>query len=299
MISSISIVIPTRNRPVALAQCLAALPEGTRGLEPPEIIIVDDCSSDGTRRVVDAFRSTTAWKVRYLRQAQPRGANAARNAALKIAAGDTIVFLDDDIVVPESWLPNLLAGLSNETPVVSGPVELSIEGPIIGKHRHEITGYLSEILSPPHGLRGEVVPAACNMAAYRWVFERAYFDEGVRPPVEENDWLVRAGVRAAFIPGARVSHRKDRRETKADRMLAGAWRRGSEGGWWLRERLRIPAPERRRLAWRSLQTSMRAFGHAAFRRCWGGVVVGVGELSRALALAGLINRGPRVPQSWR
>jgi hypothetical protein len=35
------------------------------------------------------------------------------------------------------------------------------------------------------------------------------------------------------------------------------------------------------------------------QRCWGGAVVGLGELSRALALAGVVNRRPRVPESWR
>jgi hypothetical protein len=81
--------------------------------------------------------------------------------------------------------------------------------------------------------------------------------------------------------------------------LAGVWRRGAEGGWWARERLKIPARERLTLAKRSLRTSLRAFGHAGFQRCWGGVIVGLGELSRALALAGVVNRGPRVPGSWR
>ena len=62
--------------------------------------------------------------------------------------------------------------------------------------------------------------------------------------------------------------------------------------------MKIPAGERRNLTKRSLQTSLKAFGHAALRGCWGGAVIGLGELSRALALAGLIKRR-RAPQSWR
>jgi len=295
----ISIVIPTRNRSAILAQCLAALPMGARGLDPPEVIVVDDCSTDDTRKTTDEFCRATAWQVRCLHQDRPMGANAARNAGLRVALGEIIVFIDDDILVTDGWLSKLLAGLSQKSPVVSGAVRLTQEGPLIGRHREEVSSYLSEILSPPRGAGGEIVPAACNMAASRWVFDRARFDENVRPPVEENDWLGRARVSADFVPEALVWHQKSSKDARLDRVLESAWRRGSEGGWWLRERLRISAQERRNLAKRALKTSLRAFGHAAFRCCWGGVVVGMGELSRALALAGLINRGPRAPESWR
>ena len=296
---SISIIIPTRNRAAILARCLAELPSGARGLEPGEVIVVDDCSSDGTSSVVDQFRDAGGWLVHYWRQDRPRGANAARNAALEVARGEIIVFIDDDVLVTEGWLCKLTGGLSGQFPIVSGPVRLMTEGTLLGKHRDEISSYLSEILVPTRGAQREIIPVACNMAAYRWVFERARFDENVRPPVEEGDWLVRAGVNAAFVQEAWVWHYKTHEELKPGRLLPDVWRRGSEGGWWIRERSRIPARERWALAGLTLHTSLRAFGHAVLQRCWGGVVVGVGELSRVLALAGLVNRGPHEPGSWR
>jgi glycosyltransferase involved in cell wall biosynthesis len=295
----ISIIIPTRNRSAILAQCLAALPMGARGLDPPEVIVVDDCSTDDTRKTVDDFCRTTAWPVRCLRQDRPMGANAARNAALQAAHGEIIVFIDDDVLVTDGWLSKLLAGLSEQCPVVSGPVRLTLDGPVLGKHREEVQAFLGEILRSPLGFDGEAVPVLGNLAAYRTAFESAKFDETLRPPIEEADWLRRSGVQCGFVSDAWVWHYKTQKEVNPGRVLAGVWRRGSEGGWWLRERLRISGRERGNLAKRALKTSLRAFGHAAFRRCWGGVVVGLGELSRALALAGLINRGPRAPESWR
>jgi glycosyltransferase involved in cell wall biosynthesis len=299
MTPGVSIIIPTRNRAATLARCLAALPDGVRGLEFPEVIVIDDCSNDDTSKAVDDFSNTTGWHVRYLRQDHPLGANAARNAALQVAQGELIVFMDDDVLVTEGWLRKLLAGLSEQFPVVSGPVRLVTDGPIPGKHREEFSSYLSEILVPVLGLRGEIVPVACNMAAYRWVFDRARFDEKVRPPVEENDWLERAGVPAGFVQEAWVSHYKTAQELRLRGLLASVWCRGSESGWWLRERLKVPARRRRFLARCSLHTSFRAFGHAILRGCWGGVGVGLGELSKALALAGFVNREPRAPESWR
>lgn len=296
---SVSIIIPTRNRCSILAHCLAALPAGARGLETPEVIVVDDCSNDATGTVVDQFCSATAWQVRRLRQDRALGANAARNAALRVARGEIIVFIDDDVLVTEDWLSKLVDGLSERFPVASGPVRLTIDGPVLGKHREEVRAFLGEVLQPPADFDGRQVPVLGNLGAYRKVFEAATFDESLRPPIEEADWLRRSGVRCAFVPDAWVWHSKSQEEVNPGRVLSGVWRRGGEGGWWLRERLKIPARERRTLARRSLHTSLRAFGHALFQGCWGGLVVGLGELSRALALAGFVNRGPRAPESWR
>src|SRR5262249_19708910 len=125
-LSSVSIIIPTRNRSSILAKCLAALPAGTSEVTPTEVIVVDDCSTDATRESVDEFRKASGWPVRYLRLERPMGANAARNAALQIASGDIIVFIDDDVLVIEHWLRKLLAGLSQDSPVASGPVQLTL-----------------------------------------------------------------------------------------------------------------------------------------------------------------------------
>jgi glycosyltransferase involved in cell wall biosynthesis len=299
MNKSISVIIPTRNRCAILARCLAALPMGARDLGSPEVIVVDDCSTDETHKVIQQFGSETHWQVLSLRQARPLGANAARNAALRVARGEVIVFIDDDVLVTEGWLSKISAGLSEQFPVVSGPVRLTMEGPILGKHREEVQAFLGEILQSPMGFDGRQVPVLGNLAAYRSVFEKATFDESLRPPIEEADWLQRTGVRCGFVPDAWVWHHKTHEEVKPRRVLAGVWRRGGEGGWWVRERLRIPQQERWSLAKCSLRTSLRAFGHALLRGCWGGVAVGLGELSKALALAGVVNRGARVPGSWR
>lgn len=297
--SAVSIIIPTRNRSAILARCLAALPAGAQGVKPPEIIVVDDCSSDATPQVVEEFARASGWSVQYLRQERPHGANTARNRGVDVARGDVIVLIDDDVIVTEGWLAKLLDGLSMESPVTTGSVRLTIEGSILGKHRGEVGSFFAEILTAPRSFDGKVVPVACNMAAFRWVFQIASFDEIVRPPVEEGDWLRRTGVEARFMSEALVWHYKTPQEIQLKRVLQLAWIRGSEGGWWIRERAKAPSHELLPMAARSLGTSVRAFGHAISQCCWGGAVVAVSELSKALALAGLINRRARIPQSWR
>jgi glycosyltransferase involved in cell wall biosynthesis len=296
---SVSIIIATRNRSKILAQCLAALPAGVGELPPPQIIVVDDCSRDATRQVAEEFATATGWEVICRSKERPLGANAARNEGLKIASGQIIVFIDDDVIVTEGWLGKLLGGLSPKTSVVTGPMRLTVEGPLLGKHREEVSGYFSEFLSTPLGLGGEVVPVLGNMAAPRWVFENTKFLDTLRPPVEEIDWLRRSGLRAGFVPEAIVWHYKEPEDIQLKRLLKVAWSRGSEGGWWAKEMANADSRQVWPMVAQSLRTAARSFGHACSQLCWGGVVVGVGELSRALALGGLINRGPRVPESWR
>jgi glycosyltransferase involved in cell wall biosynthesis len=296
---SVSIIIATRNRSKILARCLAALPAGIGKLPPPQIVVVDDCSQDATRQIVSEFAKATGWEVLCKSQDHPLGANAARNEGLKIACGVMIVFIDDDVFVTESWLEKLLAGLSNGTSVVAGPVRLTLEGPLVGKHREEVSGYFAEVLSAPCGLAGEIVPVLGNMAAPRWVFEKTKFRDAVRPPVEEIDWLRRSGLHAGFAPEAMVWHYKTPEDIRLKPLLKVAWSRGSEGGRWVRECANVDSRRLWPMVAQSLSTAVRSFGHAFVQRCWGGVVVGVGELAKALALGGIIHRGPRVPESWR
>lgn len=57
-----------------------------------EVVVVDDGSTDGTDAVLADLVSA---RVRYMRQPN-QGLCAARNAALRIARGQYVVFLDDD-----------------------------------------------------------------------------------------------------------------------------------------------------------------------------------------------------------
>lgn len=68
---------------------------------PLEVIVVDDGSTDETERVVRELGSEL---VRYVRQPQRTGAQAARNRGIREARGDWIAFQDSD----DEWLPDKL-----------------------------------------------------------------------------------------------------------------------------------------------------------------------------------------------
>jgi glycosyltransferase involved in cell wall biosynthesis len=93
---SVSVVIPTRDRPAALRRAVAsALAQSHR---PLEVIVVDD-----GERPASLFADPL---VRVIRVAPPRGdPGAARNVGVAGARGEFVAFLDDD----DAWHPAKLA----------------------------------------------------------------------------------------------------------------------------------------------------------------------------------------------
>ena len=90
----VSVVIPVKNGERYLAEAI----ESIRGQALPshEIVVVDDGSTDGTRRIVE--REYPECRYHYQETAGPA---AARNAGLRLSRGEMIGFLDsDDVFVP-------------------------------------------------------------------------------------------------------------------------------------------------------------------------------------------------------
>jgi len=97
----VSVIIPTYNRADYLPQALQSVFDQT--LDPFEVIVVDDGSTDNTTDVVRAFEP----RVRYFRHDHNKGVSAARNSGLEAAQGEIIAWLDAD----DLWEPDFLATL--------------------------------------------------------------------------------------------------------------------------------------------------------------------------------------------
>lgn len=66
-----------------------------------ELIIVDDCSTDDTEKIVSSFDDP---RIYFYKNSSNRGAAVSRNRAIKLAIGEYIAILDSDDV----WLPEKL-----------------------------------------------------------------------------------------------------------------------------------------------------------------------------------------------
>lgn len=123
---SVSIVLPTCNRPDDLRRCLAAL-AGQRTDRPMEVVVIDNRPGPAspTPAVIREFKD-----VRLIEEPRP-GLSYARNAGFAAATGDIFIAIDDDVTVPDGWLERLVAPFARpEVMAVTGhvlPIELDTE----------------------------------------------------------------------------------------------------------------------------------------------------------------------------
>ena len=98
----VSIVIPVFNQLRFTQACLASLQQHQR-TERFEVIVVDDCSTDGTAKAVPQTRGLV-----YLRNEKNSGFIASCNRGAETARGRYLVFLNNDTLVKPGWLSALL-----------------------------------------------------------------------------------------------------------------------------------------------------------------------------------------------
>ena len=108
--ATISVIIPLYNKEREIGDTLRSVLAQT--LQPTEIVVVDDGSTDGS---ADAVRAIASPLVKLVTQANA-GVCAARNRAIAESAGDLIALLDAD----DTWEPGFLeeiASMAAEFPV--------------------------------------------------------------------------------------------------------------------------------------------------------------------------------------
>ncbi|MGC2490268.1 MAG: glycosyltransferase family A protein [Candidatus Sulfotelmatobacter sp.] len=96
--SDISVVIPYYNREMFVDEAVQSVLGQT--IKPLEIIIVNDCSRESSRRYLDRY----AEMCKIVDLTENVGFAGARNAGIRAARGQFIAFLDDDDI----WLPQKL-----------------------------------------------------------------------------------------------------------------------------------------------------------------------------------------------
>lgn len=102
--SNISVIIPTYQHADTIGSCLESVLHQT--LQPREIIVIDDGSTDDLYHTVEPFVRKVP-KLRCHRQ-ENRGSNPARNRGFELSSGERVIFLDADVVMR----PNMLEQLS-------------------------------------------------------------------------------------------------------------------------------------------------------------------------------------------
>jgi mycofactocin system glycosyltransferase len=98
----VSIIIPVRDQPGDLGECLHSLSEIDYPKDRLEIIVVDDGSKKDVSEII------TSEDIKFIRHEESLGPATCRNIGAEYAAGDILAFLDADCMAGENWLEELI-----------------------------------------------------------------------------------------------------------------------------------------------------------------------------------------------
>lgn len=197
-----SVVVPVYNGEATIRHCVEAL----LGLDYPrellELIVVDNRSTDGTRRILDEYPLT------ILEEASVQSSYAARNLGIRRSTGDIVAFTDADCVPERGWLRAIASAI--QAPDVGG-VAGSIEAFRVDSPVERYQARLS--IRADRAYHHKVLPFAqtANAAYKREVFERiGLFDPSLIFGGDlDFSWRMQsgAGLRLAYEALAVVWHR--------------------------------------------------------------------------------------------
>ncbi len=207
-----TIQLCTYNRAALLERVLDACLEQTVGDREYEIVLVDDGSADSTPAVIERLRARAHCRFTVVTQSNA-GLAAARNAGLARAAGERIIFIDDDVLpLPNFVEEHLRAADRHPAGIVrGGAIEVeSLEGlppPIWSIKNYSGNYFWTTNVSVPLATIRAIGGFDESFSEYGW----EDIDVGLR--------LRALGVRAVFHPEALVYHYKPRPRADAVEQL--------------------------------------------------------------------------------
>jgi glucosyl-dolichyl phosphate glucuronosyltransferase len=135
----LSVIVPTRNRAEQLARALLSLVSQNRPRSGFEIIVVDNGSRDKTSKVISEFKEKFA-DIQYIYDESP-GLHVGRHRGFRVAKGDFLVFVDDDIEAFPTLLSSIETAFENPNVVLVG-------GKCLPKHRARMPEWLDAMWTP-------------------------------------------------------------------------------------------------------------------------------------------------------
>ncbi|HMO02658.1 MAG TPA: glycosyltransferase family 2 protein [Oligoflexia bacterium] len=124
----LSIVIPCYNERDTIKQIISAV-KGS-GYDKQEIIVVDDCSTDGTREILRNELSSSVDTIVYHQNNQGKG--AALRSGFEAATGDVVVVQDADLEYDPKEYPLLLE------PILEGKADVVFGSRFMGGRPHRV-----------------------------------------------------------------------------------------------------------------------------------------------------------------
>lgn len=121
MNNSISIIIPNYNGEKLLKK---NLPKVIKAVGNSEIIVIDDCSTDGSLNELVSLRG----KVKVIKNKKNVGFSTTVNRGVRESSGEIIVLLNTDVVPETGFLTPMISHFGDDNVFAVGCMDKSIEG---------------------------------------------------------------------------------------------------------------------------------------------------------------------------
>jgi GT2 family glycosyltransferase len=230
----ISVIVSTRDRARWLPECLRSLADQDCDV-PFEVIVVDNGSSDETRRVIaDIVDRDPRFRAEY----EPRvGLSAGKNRGIRTSRAPILLFTDDDVLVDRSWISAHLETFARGGIECVGGRVVPVPSDLGPWPSWLETGALPELGLLDHGheriLGEDEYVWGANLGVRRRAFDRhGLWDEtvgrrgdarGTYEDVEFQDRLRDHGVSIWFSERATVHHRVPAAGITPQRVLETAF----------------------------------------------------------------------------
>ena len=167
----LSVLILVYNVASYLERCVNSLL--LMPLEPYEIILVDDGSTDPSGELCDELRKRNRY-IKVIHQSH-QGLVAARNAALAAATGRYISFVDSDDWVDHELLPSLVSDLESQS-----DVDIAVGRTVRSRNENSSMTYLTRTSGKLD--RDQAIKAMVNKDGMHWylwgkVYRRSLFED--------------------------------------------------------------------------------------------------------------------------
>jgi CDP-glycerol glycerophosphotransferase len=183
MVARLSVVVPCYRAEASVTACLDSILAS--GRPEVEVVAVDDCSPDGTGRLLDAYAGRDG-RLRVVHLPTNGGPGNARNVGIDEARGEYLWFVDADDRLPDGAVDAVLERLRVHEPDVLIVDHAEVFGTTVVARR---TVDRLGPLAGPLGLADEprllrLAPSACTKVVRRAVLDRT----GLRfPPGRYED----------------------------------------------------------------------------------------------------------------
>ena len=168
----VSIIVPVYNVEKYLRKCVESLIN--QSYKNIEIILVDDGSMDGSGKICDDYRGHKRVTVIHKKNG---GLSDARNAGIKIARGELIVFVDSDDWVERNFVEDLVKIAAEEKAdiVICGFLEEDSGGNVIGG-RHDSRETI-KTFGPHEAIEDLLLEKTITNHAWNKLYPTSFFKE--------------------------------------------------------------------------------------------------------------------------